>query len=461
MVKRILLFLLLSICCFAPSAASAAGETSAALPPDAGAAPIRAAVNCAYSADVSALLSLTSQADWAGWISRLSGSAPISVNGSTTHILTRYSLAMFATPPASPGYAYLREKLLAWYPSAQVQDEPYTTYGLNWKNLVLSLPGTTRSNETVILSAHLDSASSDPMHLAPGAEDNGSGSAALLEAARIFRTMRFERTLRLIWFTGEENGLFGSKAYVAAHSLSDITAVVNLDMYGYDADQDGCFEVHAGTQTVSAPIGECFIASVQAYNPTLKVDLINTYNNKQSDHAPFWEKGIGAVEVLENYNSGPTSDACAGVSDPNPWYHTSKDTLDKINLTSGFAITTSALATAASLAIPNGACFPSGSSPDLHLATPDNSQHILSWDALSGAQSYRIYRSPDGCSGDWQALQTTSDVSWTDQTYLDPLMRFAYRVEALGSDSVCASAPSACLPVKGYTKQQYFPWISH
>ena len=55
----------------------------------------------------------------------------------------------------------------------------------------------------------------DPWHLAPGAEDNASGSAALLEAARLFNRYRFERTLQIIWFTGEEQGLLGSLAFTA------------------------------------------------------------------------------------------------------------------------------------------------------------------------------------------------------------------------------------------------------
>ena len=79
-------------------------------------------------------------------------------------------------------------------------------------------------HETVILCAHLDS-----WHLAEGAIDNGNGSAAILESARALAAVGWKprRTVRFIWFMGEEQGLFGSQAYVAAHAdeLDDVVAV--------------------------------------------------------------------------------------------------------------------------------------------------------------------------------------------------------------------------------------------
>jgi len=307
--------------------------------------------------------------------------------------------------------------------------------------------------------AHLDSyAFANPPEDAPGAEDNASGAAALLEAARIFRTARFERTLRLIWFTGEEQGLLGSQAYVDTQPLGGILAVINLDMFGYDRDSDGCYELHAGTSPISAPLGQCFSTSAQAYEPGLKTDLIDSYNMPYSDHAPFWDKGIAAVEILENYDPGPETDACGGVRDANPYYHTSQDTLDKINQRSGFAIARAALAAAASLAGPAGTCFPAA--PALRLTSLSPSQHVLSWDAAGGAQAYRLFRSPDGCGGDWQLAQTTSALSWTDTAYLDPLQAYAYRLEAVSPGGACVSAPSACLAVENSLKKFFLPWIS-
>src|ERR687890_2721265 len=87
----------------------------------------------------------------------------------------------------------------------------------------------------VLVTAHLDSININggPAAPAPGADDNGSGSAGLLEISRAFRDHRGEHDLRFILFGGEEQGLFGSKQYVAGLPTSEkrrIRAVLNMDM---------------------------------------------------------------------------------------------------------------------------------------------------------------------------------------------------------------------------------------
>jgi carboxypeptidase Q len=81
-------------------------------------------------------------------------------------------------------------------------------------NIVGEIPGTDLAGEVVMLGAHFDS-----HPFATGATDNGTGSTAMLEAVRIIRTLGLKprRTIRIGLWTGEEQGLLGSKAYVAAH----------------------------------------------------------------------------------------------------------------------------------------------------------------------------------------------------------------------------------------------------
>ena len=81
-------------------------------------------------------------------------------------------------------------------------------------NVVAEIPGTDRAHEVVMLGAHLDS-----WHSATGATDNASGSAAMMEAVRILSAIGVEprRTIRLALWSGEEQGLLGSKAYVRRH----------------------------------------------------------------------------------------------------------------------------------------------------------------------------------------------------------------------------------------------------
>lgn len=80
------------------------------------------------------------------------------------------------------------------------------------RNVVGIQPGEGRPGEIVVVCAHLDDMpEAGP---APGADDNASGSAAVLEAARILSQYRFDRTLHFVLFTGEEQGLLGSRHYV-------------------------------------------------------------------------------------------------------------------------------------------------------------------------------------------------------------------------------------------------------
>ncbi|HXN22242.1 MAG TPA: M20/M25/M40 family metallo-hydrolase [Candidatus Dormibacteraeota bacterium] len=85
---------------------------------------------------------------------------------------------------------------------------------LNSFNIVGEIPGTDKANELVMLGAHFDS-----WHAGTGATDNGAGSAVMLEALRILKAsgLKMRRTVRLGLWTGEEQGLLGSKAYIKEH----------------------------------------------------------------------------------------------------------------------------------------------------------------------------------------------------------------------------------------------------
>ncbi len=95
-------------------------------------------------------------------------------------------------------------------------------------NTVAEIPGTEHPGQVVILGGHLDS-----WDLGTGTTDNGTGSMAVLEAARIIAQsgLKPKRTIRFVLFTGEEQGLLGSKAYAAAHrgEADSIQAVLVLD----------------------------------------------------------------------------------------------------------------------------------------------------------------------------------------------------------------------------------------
>jgi hypothetical protein len=315
------------------------------------------AETCRYSPAAAQILAATSAEQWIGWVARLSGAEPVTVGGEETRILTRYSSEMFSGNPNARAFEYVREQVLGWYPPEQLTAQDYTVSApeeqtLTWQNLVLTLPGTTRPEKIVILSAHLDSTSDQPETLAPGAEDNASGAAALLEAARIFRHFRFERTVQIIWFTGEEQGLLGSRAFVAAlEDPSRVVGVINLDMFGYDSTGDRCFELHVGHLPASDAVGQCFSGAIEEYGLDLPRHDYLTGGEaiSRSDHGSFWEAGIGAVEVLQNMFDNQQPGGCPD-GDRSPYYHTTQDTVDRINPETGIEIVRATLAATAALA---------------------------------------------------------------------------------------------------------------
>ena len=303
-------------------------------------------------------LSRTSQADYTAWIERLSGEVPVWVSNRQVSLDTRYTPAMFLTLANNArAFEFVEQQARSLMLHSQVAQHLFTMYApavFTAKNLVVDLPGATNPNEVVVLSAHLDSISTSSYSEAPGADDNATGSAALLEAVRLLRNLRFNRTIRFIWFTGEEQGLKGSYAYVndPAVDLSQIVGVINLDMFGYDGDGDRCFELHVGTLPASNTVGQCFARVIAENALGLTHDFIEQGAIVASDHAPFWSKGVVAVEVLENYQASDLPGGCAS-TDINPNYHRVTDTLANMHPNYAFTIAKAAIAAAAGLAVLN------------------------------------------------------------------------------------------------------------
>jgi hypothetical protein len=313
---------------------------------------------CSANPITAEVINATTADSWLEWVKQLSGAKPVLLNGQHVTFTTRYNPAMFNSPEPN-AFDFVLQTIQGWYPAEQIEVQPFSPLDrkgqpIKGKNLILSLPGAGKVDEVIILSAHLDSKSNvTPEKTAPGAEDNASGSAALLEAARLFRGHRFERTIRIIWFTAEEQGLLGSKAYVKdLKKPREIQAVINLDMFGYDSDNDRCFEMHVGTLPASDRIGQCFLESNTAYNLGLPhPDYLTGDAINGSDHYTFWHADISAIEILENMFNQEKTEGCSS-SDMNSAYHTPNDTYDRLNPDSAIRIVRAALATIMALAGP-------------------------------------------------------------------------------------------------------------
>jgi len=240
--------------------------------------------------------------------------------------------------------------------AAQYLYDQYTTLGLSvtydafihWgvpmTNVVAELPGVGPGDEHVyIICAHYDSISPNPYDVAPGADDNASGSAAVLEAARILSRHQFAGTLRFIHFAGEELSLLGSAHYAEqAFARRDlIDGVINLDMIAYESvpPNDHIVEIHSGPDDpASIALADALIQNVAEYGLLLTPQKITEGATRLSDHASFWNHGYPAVLGIEDFD------------DFNPHYHSKDDTLANMRTDMMIEFTKASVATLAELA---------------------------------------------------------------------------------------------------------------
>ncbi len=392
---------------------------------------------CGANPIVTDLLSRTSLEEWAAWIEKLSGEVPVTVAGKTTRLTIRHSQTFTRTDSA---FQFVLEQLQNWSAdSGQIEIQPFTIVALpndyETRNLIVDFPGQTRPGEVVILAAHLDSLSTTVTDPSPGADDNATGVATLLEAARLLRHYRFERTVRLIFFSGEEQIEKGSQAYLSGLDAQSVVGVINLDMFGFDNDNDRCFELHVGTLPSSQTIGRCFVEAIQANGINLTYDYLTDDAVPYSDHSTFWEAGLGAVLVLENYFPHYQPQGCRGV-DFNPNYHTPEDRIQFLSLPYGFDIARAALATTTSMASPLGVCF--NAAQLVVSAGIIEGELRLNWQPLPGAASYHISQHNGACNNPAQ-IYTSSIPFWISPPGAAG-QPACYQVEAIAS--ACVSLPS-------------------
>mmetsp|Transcript_5467 Transcript_5467/g.10430 ORF Transcript_5467/g.10430 Transcript_5467/m.10430 type:complete len:520 (+) Transcript_5467:51-1610(+) len=168
-------------------------------------------------------------------------------------------------------------------------------------NVVGVLQGTEAPEEIVVIGAHIDSrAENDTIGRknAPGAVDNGSGSAGVLVIAEALKNLSLKRTVHLVLFNGEEQGIYGSKAYVekAVQQGLKIQAALIMDMIGFSSKYYGVTFEGTTAPDIIKLLNICD-ANCQAYSTALSRQT-STYSFG-SDHVPFQRQGIPAVLFIE------------------------------------------------------------------------------------------------------------------------------------------------------------------
>lgn len=210
--------------------------------------------------------------------------------------------------------------------------------------VIAELPGQTDPSKIVVIGAHYDSvnwqgSASSP---APGADDDASGTAGVLEIARVLAGQSFDYTIRFCAFSGEEFGLLGSEAYAASLDAAgaNVIGMVQLDMTAYRAPGDS-LSVDFVTNDTDTGLNNFAMDVYTAYVPGLAVNIA-FLSGGTSDHKSFFNHGFPATFPFEDLGAY------------SPFIHTPNDTsgtsANDFNLAR--MITEGALATVAELARP-------------------------------------------------------------------------------------------------------------
>ena len=153
-----------------------------------------------------------------------------------------------------------------------------------------------------IIDGHIDNTSNfEPDHC-PGSDDNGSGTAAVVEAARVLADMDFDCTVWFIGFTGEEQGLLGSADFAQrCRSRGDsVCGVLNFDMISYGRKEVDSFEVIGKPSNPNcAWLMDFYIAQADTFS-ALKPIRIMDAGARYSDHSSFWDQGYVAFCGIED-----------------------------------------------------------------------------------------------------------------------------------------------------------------
>ena len=264
----------------------------------------------------------------------LTGERPVTVAGISYTIATRNSYHAQAISMTTR-YAY------EWLATTglSVTYHNYTWGPYNWRNVVAEKPGLADPDEVYLITAHIDDMPNSSN--APGADDNASGSVAVMLAARLLAERPLAYTVRFVLFTGEEQGLRGSAAYAAdcVARGEDIRGVINLDMIAYNSDALPIIDLYASSSVpASIELTRIFSDVVGVYSLDLIPErFVDADVLQYSDQWHFLQQGYPAFLAIEDDD------------DFTPYYHSSADTLSTLDLEYYVDFTRAAIATLAHL----------------------------------------------------------------------------------------------------------------
>jgi len=262
---------------------------------------------------IEGLMNQTNLDSLVSYVRILSGEDSVVIAGSTVLITPRGSF--FENDLAAD---YIKSKLESY--GLETYDHHFYKAGLYpviGRNIYSIQRGKTYPDKYFFYCAHWDAITEYC------ADDNASGVAGVLEAARILSKYQFEYSIIYALWDYEELGTYGSWYFASRcdSNNTDIQGVLNFEMSGWDSDDDGLMDIHTKDIINSVSLANIMFIVDSLYQLPLKPIIYNPGTNA-SDHWSFWHFNYSAICFSEAYWGG----------DFNPYYHSSEDRIDKFNL---------------------------------------------------------------------------------------------------------------------------------
>jgi hypothetical protein len=277
--------------------------------------------------------------------------------------------------------------------------------GYSSDNVEATINGTDESSDEIyIICAHYDTVSAGP-----GADDDTSGTVAVLMAAMIMSQYQFNYTIKFVTFSGEEQGLLGSAVYAsqAASAEWNIVGVLNCDMISYAVTTNDGNNLIVYENTASEWLYTYTFNINAEYSGYTQLTLHHGGSTWGSDHNSFWDEGYDALFYFEYTET--------------PYYHTAQDTIEHINASYAVKNIKLVLATLAELAEAslksNPPANPLLSGPTTGVINEQYTYTVVTTDP-DGEDVYYFIDWGDGTNSGWlgpyaSGQATTAQKSWT------------------------------------------------
>ncbi len=323
----------------------------------------------------------------------------------------------------------------------EVDEFPVNQGGVvyNQQNIVATLQGNGSHPGVIVLAAHYDSRSIDPFSgssYAPGANDNGSGVAALLETARVLSSREWNQTILFVAFAGEEQNRLGSTHFVNDRLLTGwrFDGMMSADIVGGRPGIPQAVRLFSPGPVGSPPrqLARYLQFVGNMYLPLFPFDLIDAQDRdgRYSDHVSFLQAGIPAVRMTESQEDHARQ-------------HNGNDTADFIDYSYVRQVTQLHIAV-----LGNAAGAPA--MPVAPTITPmaEPGAYILTWIPDTSAAGYAISFRPVG-SANYTSFRyvNTNEAGNVAITGLDPAVQYAVSMAGLdGNGRIGLFSPEILTP---------------